>query len=54
MTHVNLTDPFVLSWPLLEAQVSGCAMVASDTAPVREVIRHGENPSARSGLKTEQ
>ena len=40
--HVYLTYPFVLSWSLLEAMSVGCAIVASDTQPLHEAIRHGE------------
>lgn len=41
--HVYLTYPFVLSWSMLEAMSVGCALVASDTAPVRELIHHNSN-----------
>lgn len=40
--HVYLTYPFVLSWSLLEAMSLGCAIVASDTKPLHEAIRHGD------------
>lgn len=40
--HVYLTYPFVLSWSLLEAMSVGCAIVASDTPPLKEVISHNE------------
>lgn len=41
--HVYLTYPFVLSWSLLESMSAECAILASGTEPVREVMTEDEN-----------
>tara|TARA_R110002049_G_scaffold156606_2_gene321651 strand:- start:2469 stop:3722 length:1254 start_codon:yes stop_codon:yes gene_type:complete len=40
--HIYMTMPFVLSWSLLETMSMEATIVASDVAPVREAVTHGE------------
>lgn len=41
--HVYLTVPFVLSWSMMESMAAGCALIGSDTEPVREVLTDNVN-----------
>ena len=40
--HVYWTIPFILSWGLMESLSTGCSIVASNTAPVQEIIKSGQ------------
>jgi len=40
--HFYWTVPFTLSWSLFQALSTGCLVLGSDSAPVRDAITHGE------------
>ena len=48
--HAYLSYPFIASWSLREALACGCAVVAGDTAPVREFITDGADGMLVNGL----
>lgn len=37
--HIYSTFPYILSWSVLNAMAAGCCVVASNTAPVKEIIQ---------------
>ena len=41
--HIYLTVPFVLSWSLMDALACGTTVLASNTPPVCEMVRHEHN-----------
>lgn len=45
--HVYLTVPFILSWSVFNALACGSTILASDTGPVTEVLKHDENALLR-------
>jgi glycosyltransferase involved in cell wall biosynthesis len=59
--HLHPSAPFVLSWSVTEAMAAGAVVLGADTAPLREVIRHGLNgflaearePEAYAGMAAE-
>lgn len=41
--HIYLTEPFVVSWSMVDAMACGAVLIAADQACVREFIQPGDN-----------
>jgi glycosyltransferase involved in cell wall biosynthesis len=51
--HIAPSRPYPVARSLLEAMAAGCVVLASDTAPHREIVAHGHSGLLASGQDTD-